>query len=175
MMRATRFPPFTSPAVRRLAVTTRGIWYSHGLDPKICSTSGVRVLALVGLLVGSLVLALQSGPVAWPPSDVPSTVVWTTPRLPLNTALGLDSAPILHHTGAPRVAVAVGRIALPNNSHTQGEDGLDDGDNPSCPAMSTAGTRFLMLAPAVRDANGLKHACLWPFRYLTRPQLLTRC
>jgi hypothetical protein len=70
MMRATRFPSFASPAVRRLAMTGRGIWCGHGLDPKICSTSGVRVLALVGLLVGSLVLALQSVPVAWPTSMV---------------------------------------------------------------------------------------------------------
>jgi hypothetical protein len=71
MMRAAMFPSCTSPAVRCLTITACGTWYGPRRDPTICSVSGVRVLALVGLLVGILMVALQGAPVIGPLPDAP--------------------------------------------------------------------------------------------------------
>jgi hypothetical protein len=95
------------------------------------SASGVRVLALVGLLVGLLMLVLPGAPVVWPLPD----------------------------TSCESLAL--------------GDDGPDD--DPSLPlVMLTAEAPCLTPATAVGSVDGLLYAYLWPFHYLTRPQLLTR-
>jgi hypothetical protein len=173
-MKTAVFPSFTSSAVRCLPMTAGGTWYGPELDPTIGSSSGGRILALVGLLVGILMLAPQYASAVWALPDMPSTVAYATTRLPLIMILGPDSRPILHGMRAHPVAVAAGRLCPPSDCPMPGDDDLDD-DHSSPLAMLTAEVPSLTPAPAVRGVNGLKHAYLWPFRYLTRPQRLTRC
>jgi hypothetical protein len=155
-------------------MTIGGTWYNPRRDPAIGSASGVRVLALVGLLVGLLMLALQSAPVVASPPDAPSTVVCAATRLPLLMTLGPDYLSILHGMGARPVAVVAGPISPPSDRLALGDDDLDD-DHSSPLAMLTAEAPSLTPAAVVRGVNDSPCACLWPFRYLMRPQLLTRC
>jgi hypothetical protein len=155
-------------------MTAGGTWYGLRRDPTIGFASGVRGLAQVGLLVGILMLALQGAPVVAPLPDAPGTVARTATRLPLIMTLGPDSPSILHGMGACPVAVAAGPISPLSDRLAMGDDDLDD-DHSSPLAMLTAEASSLTPAAVVRGVNDSPYACLWPFRYLTRPQLLTRC
>jgi hypothetical protein len=168
-------PVLHIPPVRCLTMTAGGTWYGLRRDPTIGFASGVRVLAQVGLLVGILILALQGAPVVASPPDAPSTVVCAATRLPLLMTLGPDSPSILHGMEARPVAVVAGPISPPSDRLALGDDDLDDDDHSSPLAMLTAEAPSLTPAAVVRGVNDSPCACLWPFRYLMRPQLLTRC
>ena len=62
MMRATLSLFLISPAIKSHTLIACGTWHGPRLDPKTFSASSLRVLVLVGVLVGVLVLLLRSGP-----------------------------------------------------------------------------------------------------------------
>ena len=61
MMRATLSPFLISPAIKGRTLTACGAWYGPSLNSKTFSASSLRVLVLMGLLVGVLVLLQRSG------------------------------------------------------------------------------------------------------------------
>jgi hypothetical protein len=117
-----------------------------------------RWLALMGLLLGILLLALPRAPIAWPPPDLPSPVVRTALYAPLALASG------------------DGIASLPGDGVSLEPDDLDDpnDDDASPLAVLTAKALHRPPVPAHRDSLGVTSARLWPSHYLWRPQLLTR-
>ena len=117
-----------------------------------------RWLALVGLLMGILLLALPRAPIAWPPPDLPSPVVRTALYAPLSLASG------------------AGIASLPGDGVGLEPDDLDatDDDDSSTLAVRTAKVLRRPPVAARRDRLGVTSARLWPSHYLARPQLLTR-
>jgi hypothetical protein len=116
-----------------------------------------RWLALVGLLIGTLLLAMPRAPTAWPPPDLPSPVV----RAALYAPLALDSGE--------------GVSSLPGDGASLEPDDLDDtDDDASTLTVLTARALRRPPAPDRRDSLGVTSACRWPSPYLARPQLLTR-
>jgi hypothetical protein len=148
MMPAERFPFLRSPAIRSLPLIARGTWHGRGLDPTTCSASSVRVLVLVGLMVGALALPLL-----------------------LARALGSGPSAILHDIGLSPKPDVTWNGSPPQESFTLTDDDLDDTDALSSLVGLTAQDASPPPAPALINAI---HAYAWTFRYLARPQLLTR-
>jgi hypothetical protein len=130
------------------------------------------VLAVVGLVVGILVLALGGTPLAWPAPDRPRTLAPDAVRSPLVIPRVTGASPLVSCAGASRAAVWAWRVVSPPDRVALCDDDGDD-DDPSALAMRTAGARGLR-PPVIEGISGFTLTHRWPLRYLVRPQLLTR-
>jgi len=199
-MWATRCPSLTSPPGRRLAMTAHGLirpqhftralplsvgrgqyhpkwggsWHGHGLDHRTFPAYGLKILAQVGLLMGTLLLVLLHGPVARPAPDLPSPVARPATRSPGVFALGSDPFLLLTRLGDRPATVLTRRVAPPHESFALDDDLDEDIDDPAALAVLTARTCGHPLAPARQGIADVTSVHLWPSRFLLRPQLLTR-
>jgi hypothetical protein len=146
---------------------------AHGCGRPDRCTLAWAGLALVGLVVGILVLVLQGAPIVRTLPDAPSRVACAATRLPLIMTLKSGSPLALSRTGECPAAVVAWHMPLPSESLALGDDDLDN-DSPLSLTMLIAGDLSLPLVPALRGINGLQYAYLWLSPYLIRPQLLTR-
>jgi hypothetical protein len=129
--------------------------------------------ALVGLLLGLLgLLSWQGLLVAGSPPDLPRTVAGaaTCPSLPLRSV----TAPALTHRGNSPPAMVAGLVSPSRDRMVLEADDLNEEDSPASLAVLTVGALPLVPHPAGRCPVGENPPCFWPFRYLTRPQLLKR-
>jgi hypothetical protein len=132
-----------------------------------------RVLALVGLLIGTMLLAIKSPLVAWPPPDVPSMVARVATSQPLAMALQSASFLVLSQPRASYAAVLAPRVLLRDSLVLADNNVADDSDDSSSMMRLTAGDFCLPPSPPM-GIDSLQNAFLWPFHYFARPQLLTR-
>lgn len=167
IIRPMKVLPLTRPAVRRLIVTAHGVGRHHRF------THAWPGLTLVGLAVGILPLGLQSLVVSQLSPGVPSTVVRAAIHAPQVVAFGFGASPILSPPEARQAAVVMRQEVPPDDSLAPADSDLQD-DDPSSQAVLTAGDLVRPPPPSIRGTTGVTPASLWPFRYLVRPQLLTR-
>jgi hypothetical protein len=121
-------------------------------------------LALVGCFLGCLALSLQdtASPVAGKAID------------PLH-CMALESRVyfVLNRAGEPPLTLTAHLGSQPDDRFTLDDNDLDDDDSSAMPPLILVGY-FLPPAPIGIGFNDSTRACVWPARYLTRPQLLTR-
>jgi hypothetical protein len=180
-MRATIFLPLIPPLLvrpHRLFPSTAGRTIALRLFEAETPHGALRVLALVGFLVGTLVLAMQGILVTSPPPDVARTVARATTSQPLAIAFrsGVSPvSPILSHPGENHAAVLARRVSSARDRLALDVEDLDDDDDdPSSMRVLTSGERNLPPVPVVMSVTDVTYACQRPSRYLARPQLLTR-
>jgi hypothetical protein len=103
-------PPFLiSPAIKNQTLTAWGTWHGPRLDPQTFSTSSLKVLLPVGLLVGVVVLLLPSrlghelppqesfpladgdlGNTNDAPLSLPGLITWDASLPPVSTLCGIS-------------------------------------------------------------------------------------
>jgi hypothetical protein len=185
MLRATKIRSFTPSAVwirphhrgRTLPLPPAGSTLAGLLTAPRAPRGQVWGRALAGLLVGIWALLTWQGVLdAWSPPDLRQTVTDGTTRPSLT--LGSGASPFLNHPGQHPPVLGAGRGSPPFDRMAQEADDLayddPDDDVPSSLAILIAGAWLRPPAPAGRYTTGMKPMSRWPFRYLTRPQRLTR-
>jgi hypothetical protein len=177
-MWATIFLPFILPVLVRphgLSPSTAGRTIAWRLFEPATPHGALKVLALVGFLVGTLVLAMQGILVTSPPPDVARTVARATMNQPLAIAFRSGVSPIVSHPGENHAAVVARRVSPARDSLALDVEDLDDeDDDPWSGMVLTLGERNLPPVPVVMSVPSVTYACRRPSRYLARPQLLTR-
>jgi hypothetical protein len=166
MIRAMPVPPLLDPTVRRLAVA------AHGLRRRPHLTRPWVGLALIGLVVGTLVLGMPSAWIPPPSPDVLRTVTPETMRPPQGPAFGWDASPSLRPPEAHRADMREPPGLLPHGRLALDDCDLED-DHLASPAVTTQGPLFLPSPLASTGINHVQHAFPWPSRWLVRPQRLT--
>jgi hypothetical protein len=167
MTRATKVLPLALLANRHLAVASRCIRRPYHL------TRACQGLALVGLVVGILVLVLPSAALSQFSLDVPGMLECTVMRPPQILVLGLGESSVLSSPEARQVAVMGPQVSPPPDNLVRDDCDLDDDDPVSLPVLS----RWALCLPLPSARIGVIDAAdafPWPFPYLARPQLLTR-
>jgi hypothetical protein len=157
-----------------LSAVMHSLGVSHGLCTLPFHTSPTQRLALawVRLLVGIVVLALQGAAVAWLSSERPCMITHDPGSSPWVMRLVTGVFPALSGSGESHVVVSADHGWLPRHMLVQNVSDSDN-DDPVAFAMRTAAV--LGVPPATREGiTGVTHRRLWPFRFLERPQLLTR-
>jgi hypothetical protein len=176
MRRTTVFPSLTSPAVRRLAMAShcmvRPPHFTRALP--LPPAYGLRILALVGLLVGILLLALPPVTIARPAPNLPGQVARAATRSPEIFTFGSEPSLILTCAGDRLASLLPYRMSPPRDSFALEDDLDDDTDDPAALMVLTAGTRGHPLASARQGITDVTSIHLWPSCFLLRPQLLTR-
>jgi len=130
-------------------------------------------LTLVGLAVGILLLVLQSSVVSQLSPDVPSTVARAAIRVPQVMALGFGACPILNPLETRQAALVMHQEVPPDDNLALVDSDLQD-DDPWSLMVLSAWDFVRPPPPTIRGVSGVMPTSLWPFRYLVRPQLLTR-
>jgi hypothetical protein len=132
----------------------------------------VQELALVGLLAGILLLALPGTLGAWPPADLPIPVTYQTTDSPRVMMLGAGVSLAMSPSEENHLAVITHRRSLFRDNLRLDDGDLDD--DPSPMVVLPPGNRVFPPSLTVMRMNDGTDAFSWPFRYLVRPQLLTR-
>jgi hypothetical protein len=151
-----------------------GTWHSDGLVRRTFPADGVKMPALVGLLVGTLLLALPHVLVARPASDLPRQVVHAAMRSSGVFTFGSEPSLILTCLGDRLASVLSYRVSPSRGSFALENDLDDDTDDPAALVVLTAGIRGHPLVPARKGITDVTSVHLWPSCFLLRPQLLTR-
>jgi hypothetical protein len=135
----------------------------------------LRVLALVGFLVGTLVLAMQGILVTSPSPVVARRVARATTSQPVAITFRSGVSPILNHPGENHAAVSARRVSSARDSLALDVEDLDDEDDDPSPVMVLTSRKLnLPPVPVVMSVTSVTYARRRPSRYLARPQLLTR-
>lgn len=166
MIRAMPVSPPLYPTVRRRAAAAHGLWR---LAPLTRSWVG---LALIGLVVGPLVLGLPS---AWSPSpsaNVFRTVTHETGRPPQGPAFGGDPSPSPSPPAAHRAVLRESPGWLPHGCLALDDRDLED-DHLASMVVTTPGRLCLPPPLTSTGISPVQHTFPWPFRWLVRPQHLT--
>ena len=178
MMWATIFLPLIPPVLVRphgLSPSTAGRTIAWRLFAPGTPHGALRVLALVGFLVGTLVLAMQGILVTSPSPDVARTVARATTSQPVAITFRSGVSPILNHPGENHAAVSARRVASARDSLALDVEDLDDEDDDPSPVMVLTSRKLnLPPVPVVMSVTRVTYARRRPSRYLARPQLLTR-
>jgi hypothetical protein len=121
-------------------------------------------LALVGCFLGILAPSLQ---------DAASPVAGKAMGPLRLMALGSRASFVLSRAGDRSLTLTAHLGSRPDDRFTLDDKDLDDDDSTAMPPL-ILGAYFLPPAPIGIGFNDSTRACVWPARYLTRPQLLTR-
>jgi hypothetical protein len=148
--------------------------FSHGsrTPPLHTSLTPRLALAWVGLLVGICVLALPGALLAWLSAERSCLIAHGPEDSPGAIRLVTGVFPAWSGAGGSPVVVSTDHGWLPRHRLARDVREADD-DDPVTGAMGAATARGLPptpheAVPAITPRHG------WPFRFLTRPQLLTR-
>jgi hypothetical protein len=166
MIRAMPVAPPLSPTVRRRAAA------AHGLCRLAPLTRSWVGLALIGVVMGTLVLSLPS---AWNPSPsapVFRTVTHETRRPPQDPTFGGDASPSPSPLAAHRAVLHESPGWLSHGCLTR--DDCDLEDDPLASMVVTTPGRLCLPPPLTATAiSPVPQTFPWPFRWLMRPQHLT--
>ena len=166
MIRAMPVAPPLYPTVRRRAAA------AHGLCRLAPLTRSWVGLALIGLVMGTLVLSLPS---AWNPSPsakVFRTVTHETMRPPQGPAFGGDASPSPSPPSAHRAVLRESPEWLPHGCLTLDDCDLED-DHLASMVVTTQGRLCLPPPLTSTGISPVPQTFPWPFRWLVSPQHLT--
>jgi hypothetical protein len=146
---------------------------AHGRSRPDCCTRAWAGLVLVGLVVGILGLVLPSAGISQCSPDVPGIIESTVLHPPQLLVFGSGESSRVSPPEARPTAVTGPQASPAPDNLARGDGALDDDDPSSLPVLRL-GALGLPLPSAGMGVIGAMSAFLWPFPYLTRPQLLTR-
>ena len=132
----------------------------------------IQKLGLVGVLAGSLLLALPGTLGAWSPADLLVPVRHQTTDSPRVMMLGAGVSLAMSPSVENHLDVITHRRSLFQDNLQLDDSDLDD--DPSSLLVLPSGNLVFPPPLTVIRINSGTHAFSWPFRYLVRPQLLTR-
>lgn len=132
----------------------------------------VQKWGLVGLLAGTLLLALPGTLGAWSPADLPVSVRHQTTDSPRVMMLGAGVSLAMSPSEENHLALITHRRSLFQDNLRLDDGDLDD-DPSSIVVLPSVNRVFPPSLTIMRMNNGTR-AFSWPSRYLVRPQLLTR-
>jgi hypothetical protein len=121
-------------------------------------------LAVVGCFLAILALSLP---------EAASLVTGEMINLLRVVALGSGASPVLSRSEEHPLTAAAHLALSPDESFTTDVPDMDDDGSSDMPLVVLK-AHVLPPTAVCRGFNDSTHACLWPTRYLERPQLLTR-
>jgi hypothetical protein len=160
-----------APLRGRLAVGCRA-GAAHGYGRPHRCTRAWAGLALAGLVVGILGLALPSAGLSQGAPDVPGIMASTVIHSPQILAVGSGESSLVSPPEARLMAVTRPQVSPAPDNLARGAGDL--ADDPSSLPVRTRGALGLPRPSARTGVISATAAVPWPFPYLTRPQLLTR-